>query len=275
MDSAKVKSFVIALLLITNVFLFSIVAMDRMEAGAYESLTSERLAAVIDRNGIILHEGVALPPGMDKGYTMSRDMDGEKRMMETVLGSTEVIDQGGNITVYLGEKGEARLSGSGEIFVVLAGGAVSSEADDRAEVAAEIAAIMGIETIGEAVVRSSSELETVLTLRCAAEGAEVINRELEFTFSADSLKIITGQRVPGISPREGQGGTADMATVLVGLLEAAKKADVVCGEIIAMELCYKASDSVSGTGELSPFIKIITDAGNFFSDCKTGKTEMQ
>ena len=132
MESSKIKNILIAILLFVNLGLLGLIWNDHQQSRENTRQAMESLERVFANRGISM-EQVDLPENSAlMTYGMSRDLDREQKLVEQVLGTVTVEDQGGNIMYYYGEKGQASFRGTGDFEILFSDGAVTGEEDPAA-----------------------------------------------------------------------------------------------------------------------------------------------
>ena len=274
MDSVKVKNFIIIVLLIVNAVLLSVFVSDSVREKSRSSGTVDGVVELLAENGITVAPGVDLSERRLDTLSASRDIQAEGRNVSAVLGEGDIVDQGGNILVYFGDRGEASLRGTGGVDMIIRSGEYDSNGDPLRS-AREFAALLGLETMSEPLRMDidPDTLEGTLELCCSYEGVRVANCTLSFTFASGELMGMSGTRVLD-TVGAGSGSSAiDVPTALMRFLTVLLERGQVCSSLDEMELCYTMNASVSGEGELVPVWRIATDTGEFYINAVTGLEE--
>ena len=97
METGKIKNFILIVLILTNLFLLGIFAVDKNTEREVERSAYAQLRTVYEQAGISLPEGLEIMQKAPAGVGLRRDLAAEKEMAEAVLGSCTVTEEGGNI----------------------------------------------------------------------------------------------------------------------------------------------------------------------------------
>lgn len=274
MDSVKVKNFIILVLLIVNAILLSVFVSDTLRERAQRSGAVEGAVQLLAENGISVAEDVDLSEREIETLSLARDTEHEERMVTNVLGNAAVSDQGGNILLYFGSRGEAGFRGTGGVEMNLHSGEYSARGD-LTGCARGFARSLGLRTVSEPVSLNLDEDsdEGTLELCCSYDGVRVINCVLSFTFADGELLGVYGTRVLDTVTGERQQELIDVPTVLTRFLSLVLENGHVCSSLDELELCYNMQANAAGEATLTPVWRIETDTGEFFINAVTGLQE--
>ena len=273
MDSIKVKNFIIVVLLIVNTVLLSVFAADTVREKSMDSSAVEGAVAILAQNGITVAEDVDLSERQIVSMLVTRDTQLEESMAANVLGSVSVRDQGGNILLYFGPRGEASFRGTGSVEMNLHAGEYT--ATDPVEAARSFARELGLDTVREPVSNNvdAETLEGTLELCCSCNGVRVVNCTLSFTFAGGELLGVYGTRLLDNATQGQRASSIDVPTVLMRFLQIVLDRGRICSSLNALELCYSMTANAAGEGELVPIWRIETDTGEFYINAMTGLEE--
>ena len=270
MDGSKIKNLIIVILLLVNLFLLAMVLHDRIEEASAQKQALADVSAAYAAGGIKLSAELRWDDKLS-GCSLSRDMSRESALVKAVIGTSMVDDLGGNILYYKGAKGEARFRGTGEFEIVLTARAIPVSGSPL-DTAKSVLSDMGYKTDPSlAVVENTSET-TKITLLCKFRGNNVYNCSVTFLFTADYLMMMEGRR-PLEWSAEAESSVISAPTVLMRFLTEVREHGTVCSEVRALELGYSMAASASGEGSLTPYWRIVTDAGQYYVNAMTGKIE--
>ena len=274
MDKSKTKNFIIVVLIIVNVFLLAGVALDRAEALSVRREAEKNMLTILDEAGIAIADGILSNRAQMDARHLVRDMDKELSMMKSALGNdVEGSHQGGNIWFYNGPKGQAQLSGTGELEILPWAGTISTSGNDLAGIAVDYLKKLGIDSNPDTAEISSSEGIDTVTLTCNWEGVPVFNSKISFTFSNGSVILIIGFRPLDTNVSDSGNPALDVNTILMRFLDMIYTDGIVCSEIISLKQGYVFNVSVSGDGDLTPYWHIVTDSGEYSVNGLTGIVE--
>lgn len=126
MDSGKLKTAVILILLLVNAAFGWILMTQRKNEADLQAQTRSELVQVMAGMGVAMDEGILPREISMRKYTLTRDMALETTLVQAFLGAATGRDMGGNIHYYENENGKAsfRNSGDFEIRVSLPGGSI-------------------------------------------------------------------------------------------------------------------------------------------------------
>ena len=273
MDKAKVKNYILLVLVLVNAFLLAIVATNARQAARAASQRKQALSAVLTQNGITLSSDVRPAQDIPPQITLRRDTAREKEMVAAVLGDADVTDLGGNVYYYKAKSGgEAKFRGTGEFTILFSENQIA-RGSDAAQTAKDTLAKLGLTCSTTTAVDGSDGSEEV-TLCCTREDTPVYNARVTFYFTAQYLRLITGTR-----PFDTQlssavpDNCADGVTALMDFLQSLHSSGNTCAEIRGLDIGYFSASSVSGDCTLSPVWCIRTDTGSYYIDAETGKAE--
>lgn len=269
MDSRKLERILLLILVLLNVFLLAVVLTDRAQTRRSESETAARLEARLQEDGITAADGALVIRTAPPKCTLSRDMAAEERLMNQLIGTAQVLDQGGNIFFYSGSRGQALLRGSGEIDALFQSSAVQmhTSAERTALRLLQRSGIHAVAAAGNDPDGDSAEFT------CTLDGFPVYNAVLRFSFVDGSLNMLTGTRVFDSAVKETDAGLLDSVSVLIRFVELVRAEGYICSRIDAVEPGYLQTVTRSGEAALAPVWRIETDAGAFVIDAESGKAE--
>ncbi len=273
MDKSKIKSFIILLLAIVNIFLLTIVITNARDESIARDYRNAALRNVLNTNGITMSEDTVLPEKMLSSISLSRDLENERQLVSKLIGNCEIIDKGGNIIFYKGVDGQAIFRGTGAFEILLESDIMlmGSNPINTCEAALKK---LGIKYSSKPVEIFSSSGNTSVIMQCAWKGTQIYNAEIRFDFSGNRLLLIYGTRPLDVETTVQTSDTyQDAATILMNFLQHIRDTGEVCSEIKSVDLGYFSSAVVSGSSSLKPMWCIQTDSGKYFLDGRTGKPE--
>lgn len=249
MDTGRLKTIAILILLLVNAALGGILLWDRLSQADAQAKSRQELILVLERLGISMEEGVL--PSDEPLYrcSVSRDLGSDSALTLALLGEAEMQDQGGNIHYYENQNGWARYrsSGSFEITLLSAAGSLEERMTDG----------------GLGFRREGSEYV------CDFEGMPVFNCRFSLSPVQGGGVLISGRRLPGTPQAGAAGETLNAETVLLRFVDQISASGAVFRSIQQIRQGYVLSSSVSG-GELQPVWQISTDGGVWYMDAEKG-----
>ena len=112
MSWSKLKTIIIYILLLLNLFLLGLVGMNRLRARRYQTAALTEAAAVLARNNIQV-QWEQLPREMKlPAVTLTRDLQKEEQLVRLFLGEDVAVSaSGGGLYIYEGTEGTASFRG--------------------------------------------------------------------------------------------------------------------------------------------------------------------
>ena len=90
MESSKIKNLIICILVVVNLFLAGLAATDGIQASRNRAAANEAVHTILENNGIMLTLRELPETDGLQSYAVSRDLEREKTMVSSVLGSVTV-----------------------------------------------------------------------------------------------------------------------------------------------------------------------------------------
>ncbi len=271
MDTAKIKNFIIIILVFTNAFLLFTILADEVRENEMDRFERNELTTLFESKDIKLAQSIDVKEESQSGAELVRDMEAELAMVEAVLGESKVEDQGGNIYFYNGENGQAKFRGTGEFELIFYNRSVEY-GKSRSETAFEVLEEMGINT-GLVVSEIQEDDSYKIKINFSYNEKDVYNSSVTFSFTGDRIILVSGVRVFDTKITDSNSDTIDALTALVSFLGGLSKNGYVVTEVYGIELEYGMSVSVSETCVLSPTWRIETDTGNYRINAVTSNFE--
>lgn len=263
MDRARLKTFILVLLLLINLTFLGLIAIDVMQTARLQSEVRAELVRVLDGMGISIDES-RIPHGEEQEpYFLSRDIALERRIAAAVLGgyATET-DEGGGIFRYVGYggvgEGEIR---SGFFRFQMRDKQLGEDASGRLLEQLELRASSPISyALPDGTVRIYTLLEG---------GRPIINAQVSFTFSDGYLQEVAGTALWGDAQRYAGRPQLDATTALISLAGHLLETGGVT-RFESVEMGYYLLEG-AGVLELRPVWIVQTDAGTFSIDRQSGE----
>ena len=268
MSVAGIKSLVIAALVLVNAFFLSIIIIDTYTDARDERQAIESVCAILRSNGIEISPDDVKTADALRTMRTSRGVELEAVIAYAFLGPVEMTDQN---AIYLYEntdRGTAEFRTAGDFRILLNEGVITNATGTLRTVQA-LLKDMKLET-SAITIYTESEGETALVVN-AFRGASIFNCTIEFAFSGDSLRTVSGRYAAGIEPAEDGVELSLVGTALLGFLAEVKSGDIECTEIMSVEAGYQHSVAGPfGEGVITPAWLITTDGGRYIVDSATG-----
>lgn len=263
----NLKKVVIWALVIVNIFFLAFFLWRSYSDSLYRKAALEDLSTIFKQNGIYMNIDTLREDGVLAELETRRDLQGETRLAEMLLGPVEMENQGGSIYNYLGENGQARFSNGGEFDIIFAVPVYDNKggADSAAK---RLLKSMNIQADVTAVSGQPGN-ETVVAV-CFWNKKMIFNCRITFVFEDGSLLKISGTHAADITATSKETDMSSCATALMSFLNGVKKEKYSCTEIIAVDTGYVRTTLGDG---LSPAWRIKTDAGVYYVNTATGAIE--
>lgn len=262
MSWSRLKTIIIYILILLNLFLLALVGMNRLRARHYQTEALTEAAAVLERNNIHV-QWEQLPREMKlPAVTLTRDLEKEEQLVRAFLGENVTASaSGGGLYVYTAgsDSGTASFRGNGE-FSVTCSEPLSQSATPR-ELMNQLGLDIGRAWEEEGVSAAEQSLNGVPVYSAGSS----VQGPAGMTLSYDSegrLYAASGRLYLG-KPTSEQEGTVSVSTALMAFLNFVVENGDVCGEITDMAPVYRAEgDPV----RLTTAWLIRTDTGGYFVD---------
>lgn len=267
MDVGRLKNIAIIILAVLNVCFLALIGFNRLEVKQVSGQEKDSLAELFADSGISIEPEV-IPDGEGVNwYTVSRDIAGEKKIVEALIGEAEAENQGGNIYSYENENGSALFRNNGEFEIRL------DYIDDGAGAGRTAARLL--ETMGIAFISEGAEMEEHgdsrgISYLCAWNEKPLLNCSAHLTIYAGGSAVLSGKRINGTPQLSGGGSALDINTMLVRFLEEIRSGGHICSRIEHIVLCYNMNSAAAGT-VLEPVWYIVTDGSEYQVNVSTGK----
>lgn len=244
MDTGRLKTIAILILLCVNLAFGGILLSERLGAAEGNAQTRSGLVRIMANLGIAIEEGQIPAGGVMLRRSVPRERATEDRLVTALLGPVQGQDQGGNIWYYENANGWAwcRGGGSFEIMVMAGGGPLE-------------------ERLEEGGLRVRREEEHYV---CLADGMQVFN--CRFTISQRSGGIyLSGRFLLGASEEGESVDCTDVPTLLLRFCDRIREAGGVFSRVEEIVGGYVLNVTASGA-ELAPVWQMRTDGGTWYMD---------
>lgn len=260
---SKVKTIIIVILLVLNLFLLLLVADRQISSSRYEADTLRKTAEALSLNGIDV-SAEALPSTMDlPGISVVRSEEAEAAAARLLLSGDIITTNSGSMSVYSSVSGNVSFQSNGDFSATL-----SLDWTQFSSPAEHAAALL--EQMGAQVWNITTTGDTVTVIQ-SANGAPAYNVRLTLTYAEDCLTAMEGKLLLGTStPDSEQGDVVTVPTALISLLEYIIDSGMVCRSIDSMTPGYLTAASLSDPVRLTPCWYVVTDTASFYLDAATG-----
>lgn len=267
MSWSKLKTIIIYILLLLNLFLLGLVGVNLLRARHYQNTALEQAAAVLGRSNIRVR-WEDLPNEMKlSAATAARDLQKEEQLAAALLGDgVRSSASGGGLYVYEGASGTARFRGSGEFTVTYAvprGQSVTPQ---------EMMNRLGLETgpvrEGDGATAVEQRVSGVPVYSTGSAGQDAAGMIFEYD-SLGQLCAVSGRLFLGKpTDEQEEKEPASVSTALIAFFNFVVENGDVCREIANMTPVYRA---VGDQVRLAPAWLIRTDTGSYFVDAVTAE----
>lgn len=266
MPWTKLKNIILAILLLTNVCLLSLVAGPAIQSKRQLSQAREEAIRFLQSRGVQVEENV-IPQSMElTPQVLERDLEEEARAAAALLGGPASVQaRGGGVYRYDNDKGSVQFHSDGTVSARLEPGAFPLETD-RGEACLALMKRLGCEgTILE-------ESENELVFRQSWRGSPLFTQQVTLVCGPEGLTAITAGRQMIGQPQEDFGrSTLSVATVVIDFINGVSALGDVCNRIDSIEPGYITAASLSGPTALTPVWRVTTDTGAYQIDTVTGE----
>lgn len=263
MKTSRIKSTVIAILALVNVFLLVLLFVRRTQDRAAHDRTVSQLVQLYASSGVDLP--AQLIPTQELGLVSvdpSRNLSAEAVFAEDLLGPCESEEVGGGIYRYVAESGQCLLRASGA-----ADASLDRAVDDPEAFCEAFFAAHGYSALSSDLSDGSGTVTAVRTLSDAA----VFNAALTLHFEQNRLVSAVGSFVPPVEAVGEHGAGISGVTALVRFLDHSRQSGEVCAAITGVDGGYLLQSTASVSQRLVPAWSVGTDAGQYYVNSITGE----
>lgn len=259
MQWSKVKSILIAILFLVDVFLFGVLAVKWVSEQNRQRDMSKSLQTVLAKNGISTGESNLICKAMIPQLIVDRSRTEELKMAHALIGDDAERIDGENGIKLISDNGNAEFSDNGEINIQFTPSDYKKPSkSDVKESAKEIIEDCGINH--SSIEWSVKDYTASLSFKTA--GYEVFNRQLKIKFSDDYIAI-SGMWTfsEPYATRNNLYSEYDSMDSLIWFAQQ-KKANI----IYSVEAGLLISNISANQIQLSPVWQVKTDKGLFYID---------
>lgn len=268
MESAKLKNIILIILIVTNIFLLSLMVFQRLESRQYHQKALADAVALLEQRGISVRQEAIPTLDFPAPMTLVRDQAGEKEVFTALLGEDTVLTQRGLVSLYTGPLGQAEVRGDGSFSVKLEPGAypLAQSSDPDNYVLAFLARRMGIS--GQ-VDRVTDDTVTVTQIW---DNSPVFSCQVTVTYGQGSLVSVVGTRLVGQPAADAQTALPlSTATLLVRFRAGLIDSGDTCTAVLSATQGYTLSSGADGKLRLTPVLRLETDTNPYILDALTGE----
>ena len=272
MSGSRIKTMVIAALLLINVFFLTVIIIDTVEDTRSERQAIENACAVLQLSGITVSPDNVKAGGSFRTMRTARGDEAEADIARALLGPTVMTEQG---IIYLYENtdtGTAEFYSAGDFTVSLNEGVITSSGGTL-RLVQRLLRKMGVKT-AELTLSSAPGGETVTTVG-AYKGVSIFNCTIEFMFRGENLEMVKGRYVTGAEVMEDGTEISSAGTALLGFLAWVRREDVRCSRIDLIEAGYQHRMAGPFGEVIAPVWLIVSDSGRYIFDDATGEVWVQ
>lgn len=271
MEWPKLKNIIILILLLANLFMVSLVLVQKRDSVRYQEQALENAVGVLESSGIRV-DSQLLPGEMELTVlTAAREAEGELALAQALLGECAVTELGGGRYAYAGAQGSAEFRSNGNFSVTFSAGARNArKSGGEEEHAAALLKEAGMTAVQTG--RTEADGRLVLTFCQTWKVTPVYSCVFTMEYESGSLRAMSGLRLMG-EPQAASGGEPiSVPTALMRILNGIGDLGDVCGEITAMEAGYEMTAAADEL-RLIPVWRVTTDTGAYILNALNGALE--
>ena len=262
MDRARIKTFLLLLLLAVNLVFLALIVTDRIQEARLQSETRTELVQALERLGIDI-DYAAIPDCEPQPVIfIERDTQAEDAAATAILGGpAQGIHEGGGIYRWTGTYGEGETR-QASFWFALARELSDTEADFQRLLEAMDVTVRQMELV---IPGNNWEVTFVLT----EDGLPVMGSQITFSGFANMLFEVSGTALWGERQRYAAGPQLDVTTALIALAGHLQETHTAT-RFERVEMGY---DLLEGPGYLTlrPIWIVATDGGTFLVDRQSGE----
>jgi hypothetical protein len=269
---SKIKTIVIVALVLINLVFLSLIIIDSVTVSRNLREEIELASAVLLAEGVEINPDNIRVNDSIRAMRTSRDFDAELRIAQAALGEVNVIDLGLVFRYESEQNGFAVFYSAGDFEILLSEGAVDNSGE-TVRVVENILREMDIVTVG--MTRANTPSGEVITVTGAYRDGAIFNNTIEFSFGETGLEEIRGRYVSGFEMIDDGAEISSIGTVLLGFLSKIIDGESDTTVITSVEAGFQFRPSGAiGEGIIVPAWLIITDTGQYLTDCETGEMRL-
>lgn len=268
MEWPKLKNIIILILLLANLFMVSLVLVQKRDSARYQTAALDNAVSVLESSGIRV-DRQQIPKEMELDVlTAARDMDSEAELASALLGECTASGLGGGRYAYEGAAGAAEFRSNGNFSVTFSGNArTARKTGGEEEHAAALLKQAGL--TAEQTGREQSGDGVTLTFCQTWKGVPVYSCAITAEYENGALRALSGLRLMGTPQTAGGADLISVPTALMRVLNGIGDLGDVCSEITAMEAGYEMTAAADEL-RLTPVWHVVTDTGVYSLNALTG-----
>ena len=267
MKTSRIKSIIIVILALVNVFLLVLLlSRQGQQRAAYERSVSQ-LSQLLTSSNIEFDTALLPASASLPSADLTRDSSAEASLAHTLLGeSAQLQDIGGGISLYESDLGSLQFRENGTVDAAL--DCYVSDPRLFCENVFQSYGYVMDDTSYAQNFSISSGSGTICALR-KAEDHFIFSAPLVFSFEKYTLVSVSGSFLPSVTIGRSADGV-DAITALVRFLDYRNVNGLVCTQIRLLESGYLPQSSATGT-KLVPVWHISTDVSDYYVNFITGQ----
>ncbi|MDR3310429.1 MAG: hypothetical protein LBS90_03655 [Oscillospiraceae bacterium] len=265
MSGAKLKTLVIAALVLLNLFFAALIAQAKISETAQYRATETKLAQVLGQSGISVVCRIPVAARF-RAYDLQRDAYAEARFAATLLGECAETETDGAAR-FENDSGAIEFGTSGEFDARLRGWTVA-----RGTERATAEKLLKKLKIDYTAITEYTESGYATLYAGLDFGGAVVNAGVAFEFADGELMRVSGRK---IFRADETGGAEyyDAATLLTAFAAAVARGDFRCTEVRAVTVAYRARSDAFPGANLEPGLAVTADTGRWFINAADGTAE--
>lgn len=272
MEWSKIKTIVLIILGVTNLFLLAFVFHQDMQQRAAEKQSLQDAVAFLEKNGVTVPESALPQEVLLQPQTVERDREEEPKLAQALLGGqVEERGLGGEVYRYHNQKGYIQFHGDGAFQGEFVEGAFPLQGASPANYSVEILKKLNFQ--GEVLEVNGAEDgqgDIIVVLRQSWQGIPLFDRQVTLTYRGGNLVSMTsGRRLIGTPQNDESGQTMEVTTALICFYHGLTGMGDVCSRIDSITQGYVGANYSPGPSELVPVWQIVTDTGTYMLNTRT------
>lgn len=262
MNSSRLKSIIIVILVLTNSFLLVLLLGRRTQKYAIRERELAELTRLYAASSITL-EPTRIPDGTLRlsAVEPTRSFESEASFAESIIGTCSTEEVGGGIYRYANGDAQCLIRSSGSVEAAL-----DRAVDDPEAFCESLFSTHGYGRLSSSVYSGTG----VVTAARMLPNATVFNAELTLRFSNGHLISVIGQYVPPVEADD-HGRGIDSVTALVRFLDYSNISGEVCTAVTDVQGGYLLQSATSAPQRLLPVWKITTDVAEYYVNASSGE----
>lgn len=263
METHRLKTITIVILLLLNLFLLALLLNFRLQQVRTGARLEEELFRLYEASEMSIDEDVPLDGAPLPSLSLTRDLELEAAIARMILGeeAVEGVHEGGGIYTYTGEAGTIQFRSTGAFDFV----------SDRRQTADPGAFFLSFcDTFGYTPLQQREEGGAYSAARVVG-GHPVYNCTVTFRFGeGGSLLSAAGSCLSEKGSAQLDAATFSTADALVKFLSYRGESGAICNRILSVSPVYALHTSASSDSQLAAQWRITTDTYQYYVDCSTG-----